>query len=60
MGVSAVSRRRQLTRFLEDGRIDLDSKPVENRIRPVTEPGGSPNPNKWGILPAGTLIIAGR
>lgn len=49
-----------MTRFLEDRRLDLDSNPVENRIRPVTESSGSPDPNKWGILPAGMLIIAGH
>jgi len=31
----ALSHRAGLTRFLEDGRLELDTNPVENAIRPV-------------------------
>jgi transposase len=31
-----IKRREGLTRFLEDGRIEMDSNPVERLIRPVT------------------------
>ena len=35
MGVYALSRWEGLSRFLEDGRVDLDSNAVERSIRPL-------------------------
>ncbi len=32
----ALSRWHGLTRFLNDGRVELDTNPVERAIRPVT------------------------
>jgi transposase len=32
----ALSRCEGLTRFLDDGRIELDNSPVERSIRPIT------------------------
>jgi len=52
-----VKRRDGLTRFLEDGRIEMDSNPVERLIRPVTLnrknalfAGSDEGGTNWGVV----------
>ena len=53
----ALGRWSTLTRFLDDGRIDLDTNPVERAIRPIALgrknslfAGSEGGANRWAII----------